>query len=83
MEPYAASLFAAEPRLWDIHTAAQRLAPGDWHGWERIKDRLRPLVGWYADDAPPALRTTAAWDAACQALLDAWELRDAAREEAA
>lgn len=76
MEPYAASLFAAEPRLWDLHAAAQALKPGDWLGWnDTIKLPMLALVGWYAAGQPPALGTAAAYEAVYEALLDAWELK--------
>jgi hypothetical protein len=83
MTPYAAAIFAAEPRLWAIHEAAASLEPGDWKGWERaVKRPMAALVGYLAgDDAPAALRTPAAYEAVYLALLDAWELQGS--EEAA
>lgn len=76
MTPYAAAIFAAEPRLWAIHEAAAALEPSDWKGWERtVKRPMAALVGYLAYGAPAALRTSAAWDAVYMAMLDAWELQ--------
>jgi hypothetical protein len=81
MDPYAASLFDAEPRLRAILDAAAGLEPGDWKGWERaVKRPMSALVGYLADDAPPAARAAAAYEAVYRALLDAWKVRS---EEAA
>lgn len=76
MTPYTASLFAAEPRLAALRTTAASVGPGDWIAWHLVvKQPLVRLIGWYAVDAPPALRTPVAYEAVYQELLDAWELQ--------
>jgi hypothetical protein len=82
MTPYTRMLFDSEPRLRELRAIAATLEPGDWQTWDaRVKAPMMRLVGYLAGpDAPPALCTSAAYDAVYMAMLDAWELQG---EEAA
>jgi hypothetical protein len=62
----------AEPRLLAVAQWAAR-THFSWTAYQALKARMRPLVGSAAQQAE--LRTSAAWDAAGQHLLDClqWE----------
>lgn len=68
-----ADLVRLEPRLRLLRNDAAGLQRGDWHGWEQLKRELQRLVGW--DAKRPELATSAAYELAIDALLDAWEGR--------
>lgn len=44
--------------------------PASWRDYERIKARLAKLVGFYAGDAPEALRTAEAYEVGCRHIAD-------------
>lgn len=67
-----AELVRIEPCLRNVEQYARSLPkPPDWPGWEEIKKRFLPLVGWFA--RRPALRTTRAYNAAYDHLLNVFD----------
>jgi hypothetical protein len=62
---------AMQPRLWALLADARACPADDWPRFARtVKAPLRALVGWGADDAPAALRTSEAYDAVYRRLAD-------------
>ena len=71
-------ILAACPELATIETRAR--SGGNWHAWNKVKAKLASLIGWDAcKQDNPELRTSAAYNVACDHLLDAFDAGNAAR----